>query len=95
MAVCTWCSGEMMNGVSCTVEALHLYGIRMSLAPYRPSPGDLARTCGDCGVQPGGFHHPGCDLQRCPRCAGQLISCGCRFDEDLFDDDDDDLDYLG
>jgi hypothetical protein len=33
-------------------------------------------------VQPGGHHHPGCDIQRCPACDGQLFSCGCRFDED-------------
>ncbi len=28
-------------------------------------------------------HHPGCDLQACPRCRGQLLSCGCLFDEDV------------
>lgn len=39
------------------------------------------RTCGACGVEPGGYHHLGCDLARCPRCRQQLISCGCPFDE--------------
>ena len=38
--------------------------------------------CGDCGVRRGRFHHLGCDIQRCPVCRGQMISCGCRFDED-------------
>ena len=38
--------------------------------------------CGDCGVIRGGSHHPGCDLQRCPACGRQLMSCGCSFDED-------------
>jgi hypothetical protein len=38
----------------------------------------------------GGLHHLGCDMQRCPCCGGQLISCGCRFDEDEDDEDDDD-----
>jgi hypothetical protein len=33
-------------------------------------------------VRPGGFHHPGCDLQSCPVCGGQMMTCGCRFDED-------------
>jgi hypothetical protein len=43
------------------------------------------------------LHHPGCDLQRCPCCRQQLISCGCAFDEPGFggdwdEDADDDLD---
>lgn len=38
--------------------------------------------CHDCGIKPGGFHHPGCDNERCPRCQGQLISCGCLGDDE-------------
>lgn len=89
MAICEWCNNEMTTGASCTVSTLHLRGARIAIAPYRPSRRTASRRCGDCGVAPGGFHHPGCDLQRCPRCAGQFISCGCRFDEDLFGGDDD------
>jgi hypothetical protein len=39
-------------------------------------------------VEWGGLHHLGCDMQICPCCGGQLLSCGCRFDEDGPDDDD-------
>lgn len=33
--------------------------------------------CHDCNVSVGQKHHPGCDMEECPRCHGQLISCGC------------------
>jgi hypothetical protein len=39
------------------------------------------KFCHDCGCPDGGFHHPGCDAERCPMCGGQLISCGCKIVE--------------
>jgi hypothetical protein len=33
--------------------------------------------CHDCFVTDGGSHHPGCDMEECPKCRGQLIFCGC------------------
>ncbi len=33
--------------------------------------------CSDCAAIKGEFHVPGCDLECCPACRGQAISCGC------------------
>ncbi len=81
MATCTHCSNDLSTGTSCTVEALHMNGRRFSLVRHRRRRGDTNGRCGDCGVRDGGLHHLGCDLQRCPGCGGQLISCWCSWDE--------------
>jgi hypothetical protein len=36
-------------------------------------------TCHDCGVKEGELHQPGCDMERCPFCGGQLITCDCMY----------------
>ncbi|MDD5205866.1 MAG: hypothetical protein PHS17_10615, partial [Desulfobacterales bacterium] len=35
--------------------------------------------CGDCGVEPGKYHHWGCNMEQCPRGGRQLISCECNM----------------
>lgn len=35
--------------------------------------------CHDCGIFVGEFHVLGCDAETCPRCLGQLLSCGCSW----------------
>ena len=84
MAVCSWCHGEMTSAISCIVDAFHRNGRRFDMISFgdEPSRRTGGDRCGDCGVVRGGWHHPGCDLQRCPACGHQLMSCGCRFDED-------------
>jgi DnaJ-class molecular chaperone len=38
----------------------------------------LPSTCHDCGVVQGQLHVPGYDMEECPACGGQAISCGCK-----------------
>lgn len=86
MAICTWCDREMTEATSCTVNVLYQGGVEVAVAKFDSGRGqprmERCGDCGDCGVSRRGYHHPGCDLQRCPVCRRQMISCDCRFDED-------------
>jgi len=37
--------------------------------------------CPVCGCADGEFHTPGCPVEICPWCGGQLTSCLCRFEK--------------
>mgnify|MGYP001611664044 CR=1 FL=1 len=87
MAKCSDCGLEMLEATSCT--ATHLV-----FTPRQPLEGKTAATiyprdttyydsgprCHDCGIvnTPCHVHHYECDIERCPKCGGQLLSCGCR-----------------
>jgi hypothetical protein len=36
--------------------------------------------CPDCAAAKGQFHVPSCDVEECPGCGHQWISCGCSDD---------------
>jgi hypothetical protein len=78
VAICQDCEQEMLEATSCTVDSLILRGRRYPRDRAR-SPFDADGRCPDCGVGDRGYHHLGCDLERCPRCRRQQISCGCSW----------------
>ena len=86
MAVCQVCDREMLTASSCTVSLLHIEERPFQAVPYGAEKRygrivSTLRRCHDCGVEPGGFHHLGCDWAECPHCRGQLFTCTCPFDE--------------
>ncbi len=93
MAICDYCNLEMTTADGCTDAPIVIHGYRY--APIRYGE-ELHRwripRCGDCNVVPGQVHHHGCDIEQCPACGGQSISCGCRWDVEEHHDE---LEYDG
>lgn len=79
MSKCQDCKKEMLTASSCKKEFKYL---EIDGKIYLRNTGyfDDGDRCGDCGIinAPGNIHHWGCDMERCPKCEGQLISCGCK-----------------
>ena len=42
--------------------------------------GHASRPCHDCEATEGQYHVRGCDVERCPACRRQMITCGCAGD---------------
>ncbi len=74
MAMCQLCGREMTD---LAVTSCSSTGVVFPSGDELPAIAHKGERCHDCNVTEGGYHHPNCDIERCPRCGGQLISCGC------------------
>ncbi len=61
-----------LNGESRSSHSLRRRARRLGRRP---------NACHDCRVIKGELHVPSCDVEECPACGGQLLSCDCPFDE--------------
>jgi len=82
-AVCEDCGLSMGDAASCTCNAINIDGqVFIRNSKYF----DVNQDCHDCGIEnkPGNYHHYGCDIERCPKCKGQLLSCDCENKREVF-----------
>lgn len=80
MATCEDCGDEMGTAKTCGKQYIR-YGDNFyeRLTKRNGIEEEDGEKCHDCGITIEGnnIHHMGCDWEGCPRCGGQMISCGC------------------
>jgi hypothetical protein len=74
MAICDYCKREMQTAKGCTyTHAKKVKGKKLAKRIVH----NMDEKCHDCNAIKGQPHHPGCDMERCPWCKDQAITCNC------------------
>ena len=76
MSLCAHCGREMLKADGGDEQGFIAFPDGAELDPI---PWDGPIRCPDCNAKDGHPHHVNCDQERCPKCDGQLITCGCLF----------------
>lgn len=84
MAKCKYCKRDMLKSYGCSIAQIELKDGTYERIKY----GDESKEfnlqskgrCSDCGAKKGYYHHLKCDVEQCPSCKGQLLSCNCSED---------------
>lgn len=80
-AKCQDCGKVMLDADGCDLSHIKIDGRWYERSTeHWQEPGE---RCHDCAAKYGQYHHFGCDVERCPKCGNQIISCGCVTDDTL------------
>ena len=86
MAICKDCKEEMLEVETCDVPYIligdHVYSRDRSHYDHEKCEAAFytrGSRCRDCNIVNGHehIHHFGCQIERCPKCGGRLMTCGC------------------
>ncbi len=83
--ICPFCNQDMRDAESCGGPMIQVAGQVYERVRFGQESGNRWEEfdfCPDCGVSHGGLHHPGCDIEECPRCRRQYLSCDCGAEDD-------------
>ena len=80
--ICEACHQDMADhendddNVTCLMPVVEINRVQYRRQRYHF--GEEDGRCHDCRIKHGGIHHMGCDVEKCPVCDDQLISCDCK-----------------
>jgi hypothetical protein len=76
---CAYCHRNASAGEGCTTDTITFPDgvVKEAIAHGEGELRYVVERCPGCGVAPGGYHHPFCPEEECPRCGHRLMKCGC------------------